>query len=74
VVDGDPVANISDIRKVRTVIKDGVLLDAAALYSAVGREAGAVTHGVWRRRALSARRPVCADEQRSAAAARMLRH
>jgi imidazolonepropionase-like amidohydrolase len=36
IVDGDPLENISDIRKVRTTVKDGVVLDAAALYSAVG--------------------------------------
>ncbi len=35
-VDGDPTKNISDIRKVRTVVKDGVVLDTAQLYAAVG--------------------------------------
>jgi len=39
-VDGDPLANISDIRKVRTVIKDGVVLDAAASQLAVMRWRG----------------------------------
>jgi hypothetical protein len=35
-VDGDPLQNISDMRRVRTVIKDGNVLDSAALYAAVG--------------------------------------
>jgi len=35
-VDGDPVARISDIRRVSTVIKDGRIYDAAALYSTLG--------------------------------------
>lgn len=35
-IDGDPLAKISDIRRVRTVVKDGVVLDAGALYAAVG--------------------------------------
>ena len=35
-VDGDPTSRISDIRNVRTVIKDGTLYDAAALYQALG--------------------------------------
>jgi hypothetical protein len=35
-VDGDPLKNISDIRRVRTVVKDGAVHDAAALYAAVG--------------------------------------
>jgi len=35
-VDGDPTARITDIRRVVTVIKDGTVYDAAALYSALG--------------------------------------
>lgn len=35
-VDGDPLAEISDIRRVRTVVKGGIVHDAAALYAAVG--------------------------------------
>lgn len=35
-VDGDPLQNISDLHKVRTIVKDGVLYDAAKLYAAVG--------------------------------------
>jgi imidazolonepropionase-like amidohydrolase len=35
-VDGDPVARISDIRRVVVVIKGGTLYDAAALYQALG--------------------------------------
>jgi imidazolonepropionase-like amidohydrolase len=35
-VDGDPTAKISDIRRVVTVIKDGTVYDAAALYRALG--------------------------------------
>ncbi|HEY3205048.1 MAG TPA: amidohydrolase family protein [Thermoanaerobaculia bacterium] len=35
-VDGDPTARISDIRRVVTVIKDGTVYDAAALYTALG--------------------------------------
>ena len=35
-VDGDPVAHISDIRRVVTVIKDGTVYDAAAVYHALG--------------------------------------
>lgn len=34
-VDGDPTANISDIRKVRTVVKDGVIFQSADLYRAI---------------------------------------
>ncbi len=37
-VDGDPVANISDIRKTALVVKDGVLYRPAELYSALGVE------------------------------------
>jgi len=35
-VDGDPVARISDVRRVVTVIKDGTIYDAAAVYAALG--------------------------------------
>ena len=35
-VDGDPTARISDIRRVVTVIQGGNLYDAAALYEALG--------------------------------------
>jgi imidazolonepropionase-like amidohydrolase len=35
-VDGDPTRNISDIRKVVLVVKDGVMYDPAELYAAVG--------------------------------------
>ncbi len=35
-VDGDPTARISDIRRVRVVIKDGTRYDAGALYQALG--------------------------------------
>ena len=35
-VDGDPLENISDIRRVILVIKDGTLYDPAALYRTVG--------------------------------------
>jgi imidazolonepropionase-like amidohydrolase len=35
-VDGDPTANISDIRRVVTVIKDGRVYDPAAIYGALG--------------------------------------
>jgi len=35
-VDGDPTARISDIRRVVTVIKDGTVYDAAALYAVLG--------------------------------------
>jgi imidazolonepropionase-like amidohydrolase len=34
-LDGDPTANISNVRRVRTVIKDGVVYDPAALYRAL---------------------------------------
>jgi predicted amidohydrolase YtcJ len=37
-VDGDPTADISDIRRVVTVIKDGRVYDPAAIYRAVGVE------------------------------------
>jgi imidazolonepropionase-like amidohydrolase len=36
IVDGDPSSNISDIRKVRTVIKDGVRYESAELYRELG--------------------------------------
>jgi imidazolonepropionase-like amidohydrolase len=36
VVDGDPLAEISDIRRVELVMKDGVLFDPAELYRALG--------------------------------------
>jgi len=35
-VQGDPSANISDIRKVRLVMKGGAIYDPSALYQAVG--------------------------------------
>ena len=35
-VDGDPAAHISDIRKVKTVVKDGVVYQTADLYRAIG--------------------------------------
>jgi len=35
-VDGDPAARISDIRRVVLVIKEGTLCDAAALYQVLG--------------------------------------
>jgi hypothetical protein len=35
-VDGDPTARISDIRRVVLTVKDGVIYDPAALYRAVG--------------------------------------
>jgi imidazolonepropionase-like amidohydrolase len=35
-LDGDPTADISNVRRVRTVIKDGVLYDPQALYAALG--------------------------------------
>jgi Amidohydrolase family len=35
-VDGDPTARISDVRRVVTVIKDGTVYDAGALYQALG--------------------------------------
>jgi cytosine/adenosine deaminase-related metal-dependent hydrolase len=38
-IDGDPLAKISDIRRVRVVVKDGVVFDADALYAAVGVKA-----------------------------------
>jgi imidazolonepropionase-like amidohydrolase len=35
-VDGDPVARISDIRRVVTVIRGGTVYDAGALYRTLG--------------------------------------
>ena len=35
-VDGDPVSRITDIRKVRTVVKDGIVYQTKELYAAVG--------------------------------------
>jgi hypothetical protein len=35
-VDGDPTLNISDIRKVSTVVKDGKVYDSKAVYAALG--------------------------------------
>jgi imidazolonepropionase-like amidohydrolase len=35
-VDGDPTARITDIRRVVTVIKDGTVYDAAAMYTTLG--------------------------------------
>jgi len=35
-VDGDPTTNISDIRKVKLVVRDGVLYKTADLYRAIG--------------------------------------
>jgi imidazolonepropionase-like amidohydrolase len=35
-VNGDPVANISDIRKIDTVVKGGAVMYPAELYPAMG--------------------------------------
>ena len=35
-VDGDPTADISDVRKVDVVVKDGMVMDPAALYRTLG--------------------------------------
>ena len=35
-VDGNPAAHVSDIRKVRTVVKDGVVYQSADLYQTLG--------------------------------------
>jgi imidazolonepropionase-like amidohydrolase len=40
IVDGDPTANISDVRKVRTVVKDGVVFDAGEVGEAIGVRRG----------------------------------
>ena len=36
IVDGDPTVNISDVRRVVTVVKDGLIFDAAAIYHELG--------------------------------------
>jgi imidazolonepropionase-like amidohydrolase len=36
VIDGDPIANISDVRKTVWVVKDGMLFDAKEVYAAMG--------------------------------------
>jgi imidazolonepropionase-like amidohydrolase len=36
IVDGDPTANISDVRKVRTVVKDGKIFDVAEIDKELG--------------------------------------
>ncbi|HSE42757.1 MAG TPA: amidohydrolase family protein [Acidobacteriota bacterium] len=36
IIDGDPTRNINDVKKVETVIKDGVIYRASDLYRAVG--------------------------------------
>ena len=38
-VDGNPADHISDIRRCRTVMKDGTLYNSANLYAAVGIQA-----------------------------------
>ncbi len=35
-VDGDPSARISDVRRVVTVVKDGVVYDPEAIFRALG--------------------------------------
>ena len=35
-VEGDPTVHVGDVRKVRTVIKDGVVYQSGDLYRAVG--------------------------------------
>jgi imidazolonepropionase-like amidohydrolase len=40
-VDGDPVADIRNIRRVSLVMKDGVLFDPAAVYRTLGVRAPA---------------------------------
>jgi imidazolonepropionase-like amidohydrolase len=44
-VDGDPVKNISTLRNVRTVIRNGTLYDGAALQAVVGIAPLAVSEG-----------------------------
>jgi imidazolonepropionase-like amidohydrolase len=39
-VDGDPAAKISDIRRVVLTVKDGVMIDTAKVYEAIGVKAG----------------------------------
>jgi len=39
-VDGDPAAKISDIRRVVLTVKDGVMIDPAKVYEAIGVRAG----------------------------------
>ena len=36
IVDGDPTRNMSDIRRIVTVVKDGLVFDPNALYAEVG--------------------------------------
>jgi imidazolonepropionase-like amidohydrolase len=36
IVDGDPTVHISDVRNVRTVIKDGNVFDAGAVAASIG--------------------------------------
>ncbi len=36
VVNGDPISNISDIRKVETVIKDGIIFQSSEIYKSLG--------------------------------------
>ena len=36
IVDGDPTVRISDVRNVRTVVKDGVVFDARAVAASIG--------------------------------------
>ena len=36
IVDGDPTTNISDVRNVRTVVKDGNVFDAKEVAAAMG--------------------------------------
>jgi len=39
-VDGDPAARIGDIRRVVLTVKDGVMIDTAKVYEAIGVRAG----------------------------------
>ena len=39
-VDGDPAARIGDIRRVVLTVKDGVMIDTAKVYEAIGVKAG----------------------------------
>jgi imidazolonepropionase-like amidohydrolase len=36
IVDGDPTRNISDIRRITTVVKDGKVFDPRAIYAELG--------------------------------------